>query len=103
MHLATHEFSLFICNEIEPFLTFFQGEQLLAVFLYETLKELLTLIMGRFIHPAVFAGNSSTWKMLKIDLKKEENLISSDNLNLGVGTTRTIYKCTTTQVLEVRT
>ena len=57
--------------------------------------------MGRFIRPAVFAANSSTWKMLKIDLKKEENLIFSDNLHLGVGTTRAINNCTTTQALEV--
>ena len=49
-----------------------------------------------------FAANSSIEKMLKIDLKKEENLISSDNLHLGVGVTRAISKCTATQVLEVR-
>ena len=99
MHLATLEFSLFICNKIEPFLTFFQGGRPLAVFFYEKLKELLTLIMGRFVHPAVFAANSSTQKMLKIDFKKEENLISYDNLCLGVGTTRAINKCTTMQAL----
>ena len=58
--------------------------------------------MERLICPAVFAVNSSTQKMLKIDLKKEENLISSDNLHLGVGTTRTVNKCITTQTLEVR-
>ena len=82
LHLATLEFSLFICYETEPFLTFFQTERPLAVFFYEKLKELLTSIMGRFIRPAFFVANSSTWKMLKIDLKKEENLISSDNLIL---------------------
>ena len=58
--------------------------------------------MERLICPAVFAVNSSTQKMLKIDLKKEENLISSDNLHLGVGTTRAINKCTKAQALEVR-
>ena len=47
LHLVTLEFSLFICNEIEPFLTFFRAEWPLAVFLYEKLKELLTSIMGR--------------------------------------------------------
>ena len=102
LHLATLEFSLFICNKIEPFLTFFQAERPLAVFLYEKFKKLLTSIIGRFIHPGVFAANSSTRKMLKIDLKKEENFISSDNLHRGVGTTRAIKKCTTTQALEVR-
>ena len=90
LHLATLEFSLYICNEIEPFLTFFQAEWPLAVLLYERLKELLTSIMGRFICSAVFAANTSTRKMLKIDLKKEENLIPSNNLHLGVGATRAI-------------
>ena len=80
LHLATPEISLFICNEIEPFLTCFQAERPLPVFLSEKLKELLTSIMGRFIRPAAFAANSSTLNMLKIDLKEEENLISSDNL-----------------------
>ena len=58
--------------------------------------------MGTFICPAVFAANSSIQKMLKIGLKKEENLIPSDDLHLGVRTTRAINKCTTTQVLDVR-
>ena len=58
--------------------------------------------MGRFICTAVFAANSTTRKMLKINLKKEQNLISSDNLYLGVGTTRATNKCTATQTLEVR-
>ena len=55
--------------------------------------------MERFICPAVFAVGSSTWKMLKINLKKEEKLISSDNINL-VGTARAINKCTA--ALEVK-
>ena len=33
--------------------------------------------------------------MLNIDSKKEENLICSDNLHLGVGTMKTINKYTT--------
>ena len=102
MHLATLEFSLFICNGIKPFLTFFSRRTPLAVFLYEKLKEFLISIMGRFIRPAIFAANSSTQKMVKIDLKKEENMISPGNLHLGVGTTRAINKCTTTQAVEVR-
>ena len=57
--------------------------------------------MERFICPAVFAVISSTWKMLKINLKKEEKLISSDNVRL-VGTARAINKCTATQALEVK-
>ena len=55
--------------------------------------------MRRSIRPAAFAANSST---KKIDLKKEENLISSHKLHLGVGTPRAINKCTKTQALVVR-
>ena len=40
--------------------------------------------------------------MLKIILKKEENLICSHDLHIGVGTTRAINKCTTMEALEVR-
>ena len=58
--------------------------------------------MGRFIRPAVFATNGSTWKMLKIDLRKEKNMIFSSNLHLGIGAAGAINKCTTTQALEVR-
>ena len=74
LYLATLEFALFICNEIELFLTFFREERPLAIFLYEKLKELPASIMGRFIRLAVFTANSSIRKMLKIDLKKEDNL-----------------------------
>ena len=99
-HLATFEFSLITCNnEIEPFLIFFfQGERRLAVFFYEKLNKLLTQI----IRPAVFAANSSTRKILKIDLKKGGKLITSDTLPLGSRTARAINKYTTTQALEVR-
>ena len=51
--------------------------------------------MGGLIFHAVFAANSGTQNMLDIDLKKEENLIFSDNLHFGVGTTKAINKYTT--------
>ena len=38
LHLATRELSVILCSEIELFLTFFQEEQPLAVFLYEKWK-----------------------------------------------------------------
>ena len=65
--------------------------------------------MGRFTRPAVFAANGSTWKMLKIDLRKmlkidlrkEKNMIFSSNVHLGIGAAGAINKCTTTQALEV--
>ena len=55
--------------------------------------------MERFIRSAFFTANSSTQKIVKIGLKKKENLISSDNLHLEVGTTKAFSKSTTTHFL----
>ena len=103
LHLATLEFSVFICNEIEPFLTLFSSRTPIGCNFYVwRVKRITNLVYGRFICPAIFEANSNTRKMLRIDFKKEENLISSGDLQLGVGTTGAIKKCTTTQALEVR-
>ena len=72
-----------------------------SIFVWKV-KRITNLDYRKFICQAVFAANSHTRKMLKIILKKEENLISSHNVHIGVGTTRIISKCTTMQALEVR-
>ena len=102
LHIATLDFSLLICNKIEPFLTFFFKQNGHWQYFCMKVKRITNLDDGKTIRSAVFPANSSTCKMSKIDLKKEENLISSDNLHLGVGTTRAINKCTTTKAIEVR-
>ena len=48
---AELEFSLYIANKIEPFLTFFQAERPLAVFLFERLKDLLGSLMNKCVRP----------------------------------------------------
>ena len=102
-HIATLDFALLICNKIEPFLTFFFFKQNGHwQYFCMKVKRITNLDDGKTIRSAVFPANSSTCKMSKIDLKKEENLISSDNLHLRVGTTRAINKCTTTKAIEVR-
>lgn len=102
MHLATLHFSLCITNEIEPFLTFFQAERPLAVFLFEKLKELVTSLMERFVKSDVLESNSSVNKLLKIDLDDASNLISVENIKVGSGALLICKKAKTTQALEVR-
>ena len=96
MHLATLQFSLCITNEIEPFLTFFQAERPLAVFLFEKLKDLVTSLMERFVKSDVLESNSSVNKLLKIDLADTKNLISIDKIKVGSGAQLICQKVKTT-------
>ena len=80
---------------------FFQGERPLAAFLYEKLKELLTSSIGRFIGLQFLQQVVAPRKFWK-SIWRKKKLNSSDNLHLGVGTTRAINKCTTTKAIEVR-
>lgn len=102
MHLATLQFSLCITNEIEPFLTFFQAERPLAVFLFEKLKDLVTSLMERFVKSDVLESNSSVNKLLKIDLADTKNLISIDKIKVGSGAQLICNKAKTTQAPDVR-
>ena len=43
------EFSNSICRDLEPFLTLFQAERPLGVFLFRKLKDLVILLPGRII------------------------------------------------------
>ena len=47
--LPSLEFTRCITNDIEPFLTIFQTEGPLAVFVYEKMKELIVALMTQFI------------------------------------------------------
>ena len=99
--LAEVEFSLFINNQIEPFLTFFQAERPLAVFLFGRLKKLLSSLLDKFVKPALLDG-STVKEMLKIDLEKVDNLLPLDKINVGHGADRVLKKTTTVQTLEVK-
>ena len=62
MHLATLHFSLFIANEIKPFLVFFQADRPIAVLLFEKLKELVSSLMDRFVQSEILKSNNSVKK-----------------------------------------
>ena len=53
------EFSLSVCRDIEPFLTLFQAERPLAVFLYAKLREVILSLMGRFVKTSVIESNAN--------------------------------------------
>ena len=79
------EFSLSICRDIEPFLILFQTERPVAVFLFQKLKELIVSLMERFVKPDVLQANCSGYKLLKLDLTKEDNFLPIESINVGFG------------------
>lgn len=91
------EFSLSICRDIEPFLTLFQSEKPLAMFLYTKLKELITSLLERFVRSDVIESNLSAYKMINLDLNKIENLLPIESINVGVGAKSVLSKLTTTE------
>ena len=68
------KFSKSIMNVLELFLSLFQAERLLTLFLLEHLKRLITSQMDYFVHPSVLESASST-KKLMVDLSNRENLL----------------------------
>ena len=93
------EFSNTICRDIEPFMTLFQAERPLAVFLYAKMLEILTSFLERVVKPQVLGKNKSAYKLLKLvkegirekqDKKdpsnntyKEDNLLPLESVDVG--------------------
>ena len=93
------EFSNCICRDIEPFLTLFQAERPLAVFLYAKLTEILTSFLERIVKPQVLEKNKSAFKLLKLvkeglrvtqnkkdpskNTYKEDNLLPLESVDVG--------------------
>jgi hypothetical protein len=96
------EFSLSVARDIEPFLKIFQAERPLAVFLYSALVHLVLDLMRRFVKQEVISANSQPSQFLKLDLRKEENLLSPESVNIGFGAKRVLKTLKTTEKQEER-
>ena len=96
------KFSLSVANYLEPFLKLFQSECPLAFFLYEKLREMMIALMVRFVKPDVLASNSSSYKLLKLDLKNESNLLPASSVKTGFGASTELKKLNTLQQTKVR-
>ena len=42
-------------------------------------------LMERFVKPDVLQANCTGYKLLKLDLTKEENLLPIESINVGLG------------------
>ena len=76
---------------------FNQAEKPLTVFLYFQLRELIRSLLERFVQPHVLESNASPYKLINLDLKKQENLLPIEFINVGFGAKSVIRNITTTE------
>lgn len=99
---ARLEFFLLIASELEPFLKEYQGNTPLVPFLYDRVKTLMIDLLKRFIKPAVVENLKTGNDILKLDLKKEANLISTKEVVIGFGPRRALTKVQVQLALQFR-
>jgi hypothetical protein len=86
LRCAELEFSKYVCDIMEPFLTKFQAQRPLAVFLYDELHHLLRMLMTCFVKETILESAKSASQLCKIELDKGENLKSTENIDMGFST-----------------
>ena len=112
------EFSNSICRDIEPFMTLFQAERPLVVFLYAKLLEILTSFLERIVKPKLLAKTKSAFKLLKLvkdglrvtqDKKdpskntyNEDNLLPLESVDVGFAAKSKLKKLGTLEKREER-
>lgn len=86
LRCAELAFSKYVCDIMEPFLTKFQAQRPLAVFLYEELSNILRTLMSSFVKETVLESAKSVSQLCEIDLDKEENLKPKEKIDFGFST-----------------
>ena len=99
---AKLEFSLFICKTIEPFLLKFQAERPLVPFSYQEMLGVLRSSLDAFVRSSVIESSVTDGNLTKIDLGKEENLRSLQNIDIGFGANSRLKKLNPLQQLKFR-
>ena len=94
------EFSLFAGKSIETFLSKFQAQRPLAPFLYQEVSDLLRSLLVNFVHSSVIESSVSRRTLTKTDLDKQENLKSTENIDIDFGARRRLKK--KSQILKFR-
>ena len=73
----------------DQFLQLFQTEGPLIHILHQSMLQLLKQVMFRFLKQSVVQGKTVS-EMLKVDLKNVHHQLKDENLEIGVGTRKTI-------------
>jgi hypothetical protein len=102
--VAKLEFFVFVARLLKEFLTKYQKEEPLIVYLAKDIALLLNDVLGLFIKPTVLEENNSGYKLATLDVKKPENHLPAKKLNLGNGTREALESARVSplQVLEFK-
>ena len=62
----------------------------MTVFLYEKLRAIMLSLLEKVLGPNILEENSSTSKLLKVDLKIKANLLPESSVDVGFGAIATL-------------
>ena len=102
------EFSNSVCRDIEPFLTFFQAERPLGVFLFTKLKDMFVCLLERIVTTAALSNNKTAYRLQKLVKVISANrmapeLLPRESINVGFAAKAILRKLTTTEKTLERT
>ena len=72
-----------IAKLLNSFLRVFQTDRPMAVFLAETLEELLRLLCCKFLSEEVLATAKNAVSLIKIDVEDRSNHLATKDINVG--------------------
>ena len=75
-------FFLSVIQELESFLVLFQAEGSLVIFIYEKLKELILLLVTRFMLMEVIQEHTLA-KLVKLDFNEIAHILPSCSVDFG--------------------
>lgn len=76
-------FLISVASQLEIFLKMYQSDLPLLPFTHEDLHETMRSLMSRVIKSKVLKEATSAFKLVNVDLKDENNLISTIKIDIG--------------------
>ena len=90
MTLAKLYFFASVANLLKPFLTAYQTRYTVVPFLYDYLHSLTGESMSWFVKPVVSEKANTGAKLLKINLKDQQNNLPFNKIHIGFGAQKII-------------
>ena len=88
--LTKLEFFISVAKQLQPFLLKFQTDAPMAPFLGQSLKDLLLILMGRFIKKDVLEQSDSYPKLAAIDPCDKKNQVHCKHVGFGFAARRSL-------------
>jgi hypothetical protein len=78
---------------VEPFLIKYQTSKPMVPFLYDDVVNCLHSLMTRFVKKSVLQAADTPQKLIKIDLKSDEVLLTYKDIDVGVAAKKEVSQC----------